>query len=128
MAAHLVWDLAAPPAGYGTLYALGANIRRDGAWRSLVSALVWGTRGPEFKSRRPDSHIILQFAVFLRISATKPSGTALEKRAAGTVASGPGRAAHASFTPRSRVKTLMRRIQLVCCLTHEQRLHPGGTG
>src|SRR5262245_17535351 len=25
-----------------------------GAWRSLVSALVWGTRGPEFKSRRPD--------------------------------------------------------------------------
>ena len=27
---------------------------RDGAWRSLVSALVWGTRGPEFKSRRPD--------------------------------------------------------------------------
>ena len=26
----------------------------DGAWRSLVSALVWGTRGPEFKSRRPD--------------------------------------------------------------------------
>jgi hypothetical protein len=28
--------------------------RRSGAWRSLVSALVWGTRGPEFKSRRPD--------------------------------------------------------------------------
>jgi hypothetical protein len=27
---------------------------RTGAWRSLVSALVWGTRGPEFKSRRPD--------------------------------------------------------------------------
>ena len=27
---------------------------RRGAWRSLVSALVWGTRGPEFKSRRPD--------------------------------------------------------------------------
>jgi hypothetical protein len=26
-----------------------------GAWRSQVSALVWGTRGPEFKSRRPDS-------------------------------------------------------------------------
>src|SRR6266540_5095643 len=26
----------------------------NGAWRSLVSALVWGTRGPEFKSRRPD--------------------------------------------------------------------------
>lgn len=27
---------------------------RHGAWRSLVSALVWGTRGPEFESRRPD--------------------------------------------------------------------------
>jgi hypothetical protein len=25
-----------------------------GAWRSLVSAPVWGTGGPEFKSRRPD--------------------------------------------------------------------------
>ena len=30
------------------------RVRRRGAWRSLVSALVWGTRGPEFKSRRPD--------------------------------------------------------------------------
>jgi hypothetical protein len=30
-------------------------LERRGAWRSLVSALVWGTRGPEFKSRRPDS-------------------------------------------------------------------------
>ena len=25
-----------------------------GAWRSLVSALVWGTKGREFESRRPD--------------------------------------------------------------------------
>ena len=25
-----------------------------GLWRSLVSALVWGTRGPEFESRQPD--------------------------------------------------------------------------
>ena len=25
-----------------------------GAWRSLVSALVWGTRGPRFESGRPD--------------------------------------------------------------------------
>src|ERR671931_330342 len=31
------------------------GVLRRGAWRSLVSALVWGTRGPEFKSRRPDS-------------------------------------------------------------------------
>ena len=28
--------------------------RSVGAWRSPVSALVWGTRGPEFKSRRSD--------------------------------------------------------------------------
>jgi hypothetical protein len=27
---------------------------RDGAWRSLVSALVWGTRGRQFESARPD--------------------------------------------------------------------------
>ena len=25
-----------------------------GTWRSLVSALVWGTRGRRFKSGRPD--------------------------------------------------------------------------
>ena len=28
--------------------------RRFGPWRSLASALAWGARGPEFKSRRPD--------------------------------------------------------------------------
>jgi hypothetical protein len=27
----------------------------SGVWRSLVSALVWGTRGPRFKSAHPDS-------------------------------------------------------------------------
>src|ERR1700678_4062950 len=27
---------------------------RDGTWRSLVSASVWGTEGREFESRRPD--------------------------------------------------------------------------
>ena len=26
----------------------------SGLWRSLVSASVWGTEGPEFKSRQPD--------------------------------------------------------------------------
>src|SRR5215211_5882941 len=31
-----------------------AIVAGHGAWRSLVSARVWGTRGPEFKSRRPD--------------------------------------------------------------------------
>jgi hypothetical protein len=40
--------------------ARGASPRRyrrtNGAWRSLVSALVWGTRGPRFKSGRPDSN------------------------------------------------------------------------
>src|SRR4029079_17825593 len=28
--------------------------RNSGVWRSLVSALVWGTRGPRFKSAHPD--------------------------------------------------------------------------
>lgn len=26
----------------------------NGLWRSLVSALVWGTKGPGFESRQPD--------------------------------------------------------------------------
>jgi hypothetical protein len=34
--------------------AKGAIVAERGAWRSLVSALVWGTRGPRFKSGRPD--------------------------------------------------------------------------
>ena len=29
--------------------------RSNGLWRSLVSALDWGSRGREFKSPRPDS-------------------------------------------------------------------------
>jgi hypothetical protein len=29
-------------------------VRRNGLWRSLVSALDWGSRGPGFKSRQPD--------------------------------------------------------------------------
>src|SRR5579884_2237782 len=36
---------------------MGAPIlygRANGLWRSLVSALDWGSRGPEFKSRQPD--------------------------------------------------------------------------
>jgi hypothetical protein len=40
------------------------RVRRRGAWRSLVSALVWGTRGPEFKSRRPDRRNPLDTAGF----------------------------------------------------------------
>ncbi len=34
--------------------ALSAIIIGVGAWRSLVSALPWGGRGREFKSRRSD--------------------------------------------------------------------------
>jgi hypothetical protein len=45
-------------ASTGVWASIGRRICRvfpvHGAWRSLVSALVWGTRGPEFKSRRPD--------------------------------------------------------------------------
>ena len=33
--------------------------RRCGLWRSLVSALVWGTRGRRFKSSQPDTNVIL---------------------------------------------------------------------
>jgi hypothetical protein len=44
-----------------------------GAWRSLVSALVWGTRGPEFKSRRPDSGEVLRRSVGGRPRAPSPS-------------------------------------------------------
>ena len=32
----------------------GVYNRHFGPWRSLASALAWGARGPEFKSRRPD--------------------------------------------------------------------------
>ena len=31
---------------------------RYGLWRSLVSALVWGTRGRRFKSSQPDSNVV----------------------------------------------------------------------
>jgi hypothetical protein len=30
-------------------------LSRDGLWRSLVSALDWGSRGREFKSPQPDA-------------------------------------------------------------------------
>ena len=39
---------AVPPKPTGMIAAFGT-------WRSLVSALVWGTRGRRFKSGRPDS-------------------------------------------------------------------------
>jgi hypothetical protein len=37
-----------------------------GPWRSLASALAWGARGPEFKSRRPDQS-------FQRLTGPGPS-------------------------------------------------------
>jgi hypothetical protein len=30
------------------------SVKGNGTWPSLVKALVWGTREPGFKSRRPD--------------------------------------------------------------------------
>src|ERR1035441_3558802 len=39
---------------------------RFGPWRSLASALAWGARGPEFKSRRPDQ-------IPQRLTDTNPS-------------------------------------------------------
>jgi hypothetical protein len=41
-------------AGWTRSDAAWYRARRYGAWRSLVSAPVWGTGGPEFESRRPD--------------------------------------------------------------------------
>jgi hypothetical protein len=49
------WPPLAPPPQLGRrAFACSVWLSACGAWRSLVSALVWGTRGPEFKSRRPD--------------------------------------------------------------------------
>src|SRR5580700_3932351 len=39
-----------------------------GPWRSLASALAWGARGPEFKSRRPDQ-------IPQRLTGTNPPWT-----------------------------------------------------
>ena len=47
-----------------------------GPWRSLASALAWGARGPEFKSRRPDQSNLHQtlpiFLVTFTCSRTIP--------------------------------------------------------
>ncbi len=47
------WYPATWPDEFGLVFVLSYD-PAHGAWRSLVSALVWGTRGPEFESRRPD--------------------------------------------------------------------------
>ena len=66
-----------------------------GAWRSLVSALVWGTRGPEFKSRRPDegkAPLIAGFSaevVFCKlVCLLSPSNTRLTRSAPKDLAEG----------------------------------------
>ena len=46
-----------------------------GTWRSLVSALVWGTRGRRFKSGRPD-HDVHQENALQRIRMTCSRGEA----------------------------------------------------
>ncbi len=43
-----------------------------GLWRSLVSALVWGTRGPEFKSRQPDHSELVLLRRGVRSAACRP--------------------------------------------------------
>ena len=53
-------------AGWGGAETRLLSCSRYGAWRSLVSALVWGTRGPEFKSRRPDSKSGLERSPIVR--------------------------------------------------------------
>src|SRR6266851_3451262 len=46
----------APRHGRGRFLRYDLCVRQgDGTWPSLVKALVWGTREPGFKSRRPDS-------------------------------------------------------------------------
>jgi hypothetical protein len=45
----------------------------SGAWRSLVSASVWGTEGPRFKSGRPD------FAVCSVVLETENESTAVHR-------------------------------------------------
>ena len=49
-------DLCSPDPGRG-FEAAGRVSGPHGLWRSLVSASVWGTEGPEFKSRQPDRQI-----------------------------------------------------------------------
>ena len=47
-------DVAPPRLSLAAPSPVRIYARHGGAWRSLVSALVWGTRGREFKSRRSD--------------------------------------------------------------------------
>ena len=54
-----------------------------GAWRSLVSALVWGTRGPEFESRRPDTTKAPQTGAFCLEGMRRRCAQSAPKRSSG---------------------------------------------
>ena len=50
--------------------------RRCGLWRSLVSALVWGTRGRRFKSSQPDTNVVRHQKVASHMAASEGQGSA----------------------------------------------------
>jgi cardiolipin synthase (CMP-forming) len=57
----------------------------DGTWRSLVSALVWGTRGRRFKSGRPDDGAGVvdargPWSTNMNVEATEPPPGAPDRR------------------------------------------------
>ena len=63
-----------------------------GPWRSLASALAWGARGPEFKSRRPDQ-------IPQRLTDTNPQWTlGLESNRSPNVDAGRTPSAHTKNT------------------------------
>jgi hypothetical protein len=88
------------PSGRAVLW-----LARSGAWRSLVSALVWGTRGPRFKSGRPDHRKAPQTRGFLRLSPPPP-GRYGARMAALRPRTATGRASRGD---RSARKALIRR-------------------
>ena len=51
------------------------EVAADGLWRSLVSALDWGSRGPGFKSRQPDVDSFEQW--FVRTGTALHPGRAI---------------------------------------------------
>ena len=60
MSAPVKFPTSSDPAASCVWVGKGRNgqnqpLTRDGLWRSLVSALDWGSRGPGFKSRQPDA-------------------------------------------------------------------------
>ena len=68
-----------PASGRRAFLRYDLSVRQgDGTWPSLVKALVWGTREPGFKSRRPDhdalrgsGHSVQSLLVALAVSTTE---------------------------------------------------------